>query len=718
MNNKDSNAELMSLLQTAGQLLNEAATIERHKERLALGKSLEESLAECADATKIGYRLANQHIKSARSISAKARTSLKRISRGVPSTNQEAAAIIKDMEQRIADLELVQDSLEEETEKKRRDLKNFNITLFGRTMSGKSTLMEILIQGDGTSIGKGAQRTTQDVRSYYWKGLAITDVPGIAAYGGQEDENVAHEAARKADLILFLVSDSPQPEEARHLARLRRQGHQVLGIHNVRKSLKKGTGRKLFIRDQQKTFNPLELEEVNRQLNELTEQYMPGATLPLMNVHLLSKFEADRMEPGRERNELDMASRFWEIESKIVREVATKGKFLRTRSFLDLATTASLSGMNSTRQCATDCQQLQQICADHAQQLRAWRTSFKKKAKIETDRLVRGTVGSLRSQITVFVEQNYENQDLSKAWEQRVRSANIEQKIADLQRKLAGESQERLETAAKEMEEQARLVALMFQMDPIEVNQIHDTKKMWNWGVTIGGVALSGITSALLLSGVTLGWNPVGWALLGAGTVLTLAGLFGGIFKSREAKRREAVAKIAPQLRASLDSLEEKIRDGMKQWLEKLHQQTGEACQLIEEISKNSAQMSQLMNTTAESQNRTLLELNRQTLDLALQHIGREGTIPAEARVGRLPGQALVLTKAEEEPTPNNVIEELEALLNEIIIQAPHQPSPEFIGKELADRRCVIRAGEEPFTQAEREISALLASQLEGSEPT
>ena len=39
---------------------------------------------------------------------------------------------------------------------------DFSITVFGRTMAGKSTLMEILTHGDGKSIGNGAQRFTRD----------------------------------------------------------------------------------------------------------------------------------------------------------------------------------------------------------------------------------------------------------------------------------------------------------------------------------------------------------------------------------------------------------------------------------------------------------------------------------------------------------------------------------------------------------------------------
>ena len=78
--------------------------------------------------------------------------------------------------------------LRREVERKAKKLDTFNLTLFGRTMSGKSTLMEILTKGDGKSIGIGAQRTTRDVRSYEWQGLTCNGMfPGVAAFDGDGD---------------------------------------------------------------------------------------------------------------------------------------------------------------------------------------------------------------------------------------------------------------------------------------------------------------------------------------------------------------------------------------------------------------------------------------------------------------------------------------------------------------------------------------------------
>lgn len=116
--------------------------------------------------------------------------------------------------------------------------KFFSIVVYGRNEAGKSPFMEILTHGNGQSIGKGGQRTTLDVRDYFWNGLKITDVPGIFAFSldakeARVDESLALEAAKKADLILFLLtSDAPQPDEAEKLAQLRRLGKPVLGVIN------------------------------------------------------------------------------------------------------------------------------------------------------------------------------------------------------------------------------------------------------------------------------------------------------------------------------------------------------------------------------------------------------------------------------------------------------------------------------------------------------
>ena len=72
-------------------------------------------------------------------------------------------------------------------QKQKRNLDCFNVMLFGRTMAGKSTIREAITRGNGETIGKGAQRTTRDVKEYEWSNLRIIDTPGFGAYNGQDD---------------------------------------------------------------------------------------------------------------------------------------------------------------------------------------------------------------------------------------------------------------------------------------------------------------------------------------------------------------------------------------------------------------------------------------------------------------------------------------------------------------------------------------------------
>ena len=197
---------------------------------------LEEELKNCQQYAKEGYKLAdsqyNEILKTLRNESIKIKDAGQR---------QNAISRVKNTElmnqQQIALNKMANyiDKIHNDIQMLHNNQKEFTIIVYGRTMAGKSTLMEILTHGNGKSIGKGAQRTTRDVRSYYWKGLKIYDVPGICSFDGAEDDKLAFEAAKSADLILFLLTDNaPEADEAEALAQLKSLGKPVLGIVNVK----------------------------------------------------------------------------------------------------------------------------------------------------------------------------------------------------------------------------------------------------------------------------------------------------------------------------------------------------------------------------------------------------------------------------------------------------------------------------------------------------
>ena len=143
---------------------------------------LNNTLARCRQSAQRGYAIACEQLGEIERVLGAARDeterSVKRLSGKsayLADLNRVLARQIKDIGKAFNELG---DQPRETLKKLHGSLGSFNITLFGRTMAGKSTLMEVLTRGDGKAIGNGAQRKTRDVRSYEWNGLHITDVPG------------------------------------------------------------------------------------------------------------------------------------------------------------------------------------------------------------------------------------------------------------------------------------------------------------------------------------------------------------------------------------------------------------------------------------------------------------------------------------------------------------------------------------------------------------
>ena len=201
-------------------------------------------------------------------------------------------------------------------------LDEFSITLFGRTMAGKSTLMEILIRGRGDSIGRGGQRTTRDVRVYHWRGLKVTDVPGIGDSEGTEDQERALAAARQADLVLFVITDdAPQPIEAECLARVRSFGKPIVGILNVKRGFQDQDDIADFLRAPEKIIDRDRLRDLVDQFHAFADSHHPGNRIAFVYNHLHARFLAGRTGDRQQCRALRKASQFVRVEERILDQI-------------------------------------------------------------------------------------------------------------------------------------------------------------------------------------------------------------------------------------------------------------------------------------------------------------------------------------------------------------------------------------------------------------
>ena len=198
-------------------------------------KELRDALRACKVRAKQGRTLAEASALTLRQVIDEAKREIKdniaTLRKGIVRDKEAETGLIQQLEGIQNALDMTPDEVRDRIRVLSKS--TFTVTLFGRTMAGKSTLMEILTHGNGKSIGKGMQRTTRDVRSYAWKGLTIWDVPGVAAVDGKADEEVAYAAAAKGDLVLFLFKEPPQEQEAAAVSQVLRLGKPVIFLRNV-----------------------------------------------------------------------------------------------------------------------------------------------------------------------------------------------------------------------------------------------------------------------------------------------------------------------------------------------------------------------------------------------------------------------------------------------------------------------------------------------------
>ena len=107
------------------------------------------------------------------------------------------------------------------------------IATVGRTKAGKSTLRYVLTGQAENGIGIGGQRTTTSNLEYLWRDLEVVDTPGVGAFQGAEDAEVAAVAAAAADLVLWVVtSDGLQQATIRPVQDMLRRGVPLVVLIN------------------------------------------------------------------------------------------------------------------------------------------------------------------------------------------------------------------------------------------------------------------------------------------------------------------------------------------------------------------------------------------------------------------------------------------------------------------------------------------------------
>ncbi len=337
-------------------------------------------------------------------------------------------------------------SFEKSFSKKSDNLSEFTVTLFGRTKAGKSTIREALTTGDGSTIGKGAQRTTRDVMIYNWNHLRILDTPGFDAYKGEEDEKIAFSQVDETDLILFLVtSDSIEESEFEKLATLRRENKPVIILLNVLYDLKHPIKRKQFLSNPKKHVSRDAIIGHLSRLKFLSKKHFDIQNISVIPIHALSAFESNHSK-GEQKKKLYETSNFKYFRDYLTKEIETSGKQKRVQSFRD---SYIFHLENSIKPVYEDSYKslkpIVRLLQNKQFELRNWFDKFIPDKNDEIERDINKLFEPLFNQLDFFVDQNIENSDFGDMWNNIVNKHIAENKIKLIQESIISDMNRYLE---------------------------------------------------------------------------------------------------------------------------------------------------------------------------------------------------------------------------------------------------------------------------------
>ena len=592
-----------------------------------MNSSIERELERCRQSAEEGYDLANAKYSDIKNTLIDAAKTLSK-------TDAEQSQV-----QRIQNTELVDkqkaelqrlrnriDYIGADLQSLRGLMKDFSIVVYGRTMAGKSTLMEILTHGNGQSIGKGSQRTTLDVRDYYWNGLKITDVPGISAFGGAADERLALEAAKKADLILFLLtSDAPQADEAEKLAQLRSLGKPVLGVINVKMSF--NINDDLDIEDlQDKLADTSTIDATINQFKKFSASHnQDWSGIKFVATHLLSAYQSQDKNP-----KVFKISRFAEVEDFILDKVRNDGRFLRIKTFADsVAVPMSNVILEIYKQSATTLLE-SDIWFDKRRQLDEWIEKFNTRSTEKFNSLYKQLSEELDQTIYNFAEEavnkDYSDDTVNKYWQQRLQALSFDKKYQNLLKSLAEECERKRKELSDELTQ--------------ELSYAFSGNTKTN--VSLEGTVPWGKAAALLLPNLLLFVPGIGWGAriaIGVGSAL-----FSFLFEDKQEKIRKAKAKLREDLTAPSHEMLDKMHNQVIEVFNKEIWNKGyvEFWNLLAGYQFMLARLGQSQYRIARALFKEFSDLNLKLLIEASNYKGA-GSAKGVSAIPRIPGETMII---------------------------------------------------------------------------
>lgn len=440
-------------------------------------------------------------------------------------------------------------------DKKREHLKDFTVALFGRTKAGKSTLRETLTRGNGSTIGKGSQRTTRDVKEYSWQGLRLLDTPGIEAYKGDDDTQKANDIIDQSDIVLFLTSDdSVQPGEFQAMAQLQQINKYFAVILNVKHDIANNLeDLEMFLDIPEMVFDEDRLSQHKHHIKNHIQEYLNLDNVDIVPIHAQSGFLSTQAEYQEYSSQLWELSKIEELYSLIAYQIYNNGQNLRLSTFAD-----SLEYfINSINQELAAAKSQLSVQLDFMEKKQKEIEEIFAEVKKDGNKKIKDKCDSLydliENQIGNFVD-NYSDMDINRRqreWKRIVNEKNIEETMKSCREAIFSDLRKKLQEFEQEYEYDLKNIQIDMAMNFSNITK-DDIGKWIKWGsVAVGAVGAAAFVAANW-------WNPGGW-VVGAGLVTTVASI-GGSFAG-DWKKADDDKNYKKDIQEEKDSLRKQVME-------------------------------------------------------------------------------------------------------------------------------------------------------------
>ena len=498
--------------------------------------------------------------------------------------------------------------------------KDFSIAVFGRKSAGKTTLMEILTHGDGSTTENNGETDAQNIQTYYWKGLKITSLPDFNFFNSVEKDKLGMEAAESADLVLFLLTnEKPQPEEVQCMAQLKKLGKPILCVVNVKKNLKSKKTATL-VKEIEKDLNAPEVAETIEEFkNHLKSYELDFSDIKFIPVHLAAAY-AYQVE-GKNDAEIYLASNFGKIEELIVQKIRTDGEFLRIKNFVDsVAVPMNQIVLKLFEQSGNSLKE-SKFWRKKYNEIKIWRQSFWEHAQNKIHKLFNDLSYNLNHEIPNFVEENYNNPKVKEEWTKHVEQFGYVARYQELLEKISKDCEEQFKKFSNDFTQELKMNFDGKTQTDIELDNAPDWENY----------------AAIALPNLLMLVPEIGWT---ARVVIGVSdAFFTTLFMNKETKIRRAKENLASQLQESGKDMMSKINNQARDILNK--QILGNVEDFSNMLVGYSYMLAQLGKTQSEFAETLLSEYNdlNEILFSEAARYKRAGDVSEMRNTIRIPGE-------------------------------------------------------------------------------